>query len=431
MPKMATWTKKNVRIPTLKSYKGTFPKEFWRNFTRREIKDKPESWISGARLREMAEEVGFDNKPEVESVAEILEGGADLGCIGSSRLASVMRNSPTAFQYGPRLVDSLEDWLKDDLAAGPFTKEELVNIFGAVGFKVNPMAVRLKPNGKARIIIDMSSPHHDEDTIDLAGTIPTSVNAGINKDDYPASMASTKDVIEAFVKHGANCVFCKADWTAAYKHIHVRPQDLRLQVVELGGRYFVERALVFGSCSSPGIYDRTAKVIIRLAAKQAGTEEESVLQCLDDVVGFGQPDDSSCLDFYKSYRETCRRVGVILAPEGDKDKAFPPDTEGTILGVEYRSETLEWRIPRQKAAYICATLYKVVDGEKISNEDALRVMGRINHYFPLIQGGKFERHWLMELGDSLQPKYWMLTPSKLAREQARSPDPWGQGGGSL
>ena len=93
-----------------------------------------------------------------------------------------MRNSPTAFQYGPRLVDSLEDWLKDDLAAGPFTKEELVNIFGAVGFKVNPMAVRLKPNGKARIIIDMSSPHHDEDTIDLAGTIKTIYDHDRNHD---------------------------------------------------------------------------------------------------------------------------------------------------------------------------------------------------------------------------------------------------------
>ena len=209
------------------------------------------------------------------------------------------------------------------------------------------------------------------------------------------------------------------DWTAAYKHIHVRSQDIQLQFVELGGRYFAERALVFGCTSSPGIYDRTAKLIINMTATLARTDRESILQCLDDVVKVGPATDDSCKKFYENYRAVCQEVGVVLAPEGDKDKAFPPDTEGTILGVEYNSENFTWRAPTQKVAYICETLYKIVNREDVTMDEALTMMGRLNHYFPLITGGKFERHWLGEMTDSEKPKYTKVKVTDLARAQAR------------
>ena len=322
--------KKNTNIPTRKSYKGNFEDNFWNNFTRRQLVKKPESWISGEKLRGLAKRLNYQNQAKVDKVAETLRKGADLGCVGSARLGTSMRNSPSAYEYGERLLDALEDWLKDDLAAGPFTKAELSKVFEGEEVKVNPMAVRLKPNGKARIIIDMSSPHLGK--VDLTDNTPSSVNSGIDKEKFPAKMAGTKDVVEVFYNHGVGCVFCKADWTAAYKHVHVRPEDLKLQVIEIGGRYFVEKALVFGCTSSPGIYDEGAKVVIDLAATEAETDKKAVLQCLDDVVAVGRKGDNNCLRFYNTYRRTCEEVGVVLAPEGDKDKAFPPDTIGTILG---------------------------------------------------------------------------------------------------
>ena len=203
-----TFRKKNSYIPTRKSYKGKYEASFWKNFTKRQLVMKPESWISSSKLMEVAERINYHNMKEVTEVASILKEGANLGCRGSARLGTVMRNSPTAYQYGERLVDALEDWLKDNLAAGPFTREELEQHFSWEDIKVNPMAVRLKPNGKARIIIDMSSPHLGE--VDLDDTIPTSVNSGIDKKKYPAKMAGTKDVVRAFYRHGVGCVFCKA-----------------------------------------------------------------------------------------------------------------------------------------------------------------------------------------------------------------------------
>ena len=48
------------------------------------------------------------------------------------------------------------------IAAGPFTRQEL-EAEGLKEIKINPIQVRLKPNGKARIILDLSSPHFDEE----------------------------------------------------------------------------------------------------------------------------------------------------------------------------------------------------------------------------------------------------------------------------
>ena len=55
---------------------------------------------------------------------------------------------------------------------------------------MNPTSVRLKPYEEARIIVNMSHPHTDKATL-LCATTPTSINAGINKEEFPAHMAGT------------------------------------------------------------------------------------------------------------------------------------------------------------------------------------------------------------------------------------------------
>ena len=39
---------------------------------------------------------------------------------------------------------------------------------------------------------------------------------------------------------GRPCEMVKADWDMAYKHVSVRPEDHKLQVVEFMGIYFIE-----------------------------------------------------------------------------------------------------------------------------------------------------------------------------------------------
>ena len=67
--------------------------------------------------------------------------------------------------------------------------------------------VKLKPTGKARIIINLSHPKNDFG--------PTGINSGIKVDDFPAKMSSTKKFVESLFKVGKNALICKIDWNQA------------------------------------------------------------------------------------------------------------------------------------------------------------------------------------------------------------------------
>ena len=106
--KKVNFRKSNCHIPTLSSYKGKFPQSYWENFTKRDLRTKPESWISTEKLQEVARRVNHKNKKELEVAENILTHGADLACVGSARLGTKMRNAPSCFEYGERVMDSME-----------------------------------------------------------------------------------------------------------------------------------------------------------------------------------------------------------------------------------------------------------------------------------------------------------------------------------
>ena len=54
-------------------------------------------------------------------------------------------------------------------------------LFGIENITINPIAIHLKPNRKARIIIDMLSPHLRKE--ELEAGIPAIGNSGIDKEE--------------------------------------------------------------------------------------------------------------------------------------------------------------------------------------------------------------------------------------------------------
>ena len=81
-----------------------------------------------------------------------MEKGAKLGIEGECRWPSEQANNHSTEE---RLVDSLQSGIILGHISGPLTRQE-VDTLGDV--KIAPMDVRLKANGSARIIIDMSAP---------------------------------------------------------------------------------------------------------------------------------------------------------------------------------------------------------------------------------------------------------------------------------
>ena len=183
---------------------------------------------------------------------------------------------------------------------GPLSKEEIP----WEDITVNQLMVRLKPDLSARIIVNMSSPKT------ISG--PGSVNLGINWDDFEARMSSTSKFVESLAKAGVGALMCKNDWSSAYKHQHVRKEDLSLQFIEFGGMLFCELMLVFGAISSPGIYDDLAKVVLGIAVLLAGIHPEMIQQHLDDVCACGIPGNGKVEKFDETYRQVCDKVVLKL-----------------------------------------------------------------------------------------------------------------------
>ena len=147
---------------------------------------------------------------------------------------------------------------------------------------------------------------------------------------------------------------------------------------------FMEKQLVFGCTSSPGLYDWIAKTVIQLALLMAGVPKELCLQCLDDVVYFSSQGSSACWDFFEAYKQVCARIGVSLASEDDPSKAFAPCSGGIILGIHYDLDSWTWKIPDDKISFMMKGLFAVRDQPSVSMEEMQELVGRVNHYHLLI-----------------------------------------------
>ena len=265
--------------------------------------------------------------------------------------------------------------------------------------------VRLKPNLSARIIVNMSSPKTEFG--------PGAVNLGIDGKDFEAKVSST-------AKAGVGALICKSDWSSAYKHQHVKEEDLKLQFIEFGGMLFCELMLVFGAISSPGIYDDLAKVVLGCAILLSGINEDMVQQHLDDVCSCGTTEDGSILEFDSMYRWVCDRVGVKLAPRDDPDKSFSQCTEGLVLGVWYDTENWTWSIREDKLTRIVDMLRLVLKiDEAITVAHMLSLTGKLIDVRFLVPGGKFQMGFIIAMANSSMDKTKVVCPTKEDREQCR------------
>ena len=113
------------------------------------------SMIDQKKMEEIAKRLEIPDKAKVREISSMLENGASLGIEGEGKWPSEGPKDDSEYEFGARVADSLQTALKDGIIYGPLTREELP----WSEFKFSPITVRLKPNGRARIIMDLSYPH--------------------------------------------------------------------------------------------------------------------------------------------------------------------------------------------------------------------------------------------------------------------------------
>ena len=417
-------------IPIMGCYKEVLPDSYWDNWSFNGYSNRENNWIVWDKLEEEARRVGYPDEGKLGKVKEILVHGASLGCEGTGRLPTFMDNSPSVALNGSKVADTLNDWVASGIVAGPLRSCQMP----FAEFKVSPMAVAPKPGGKIRIIVDMSSPHD----IPKDSPLPNSVNMGIDPTKLSTRMSSLQQVCERIYTVGYPCEMVKADYNSAYKHIWVRSQDHPLQVVHFCGRYFIETQLTFGSRSSPDRFDLVSDLPLDLALMESGVRRDSTIKQLDDVVGFGRLGTGSVGRFYECFRSVCKKVGVSLADEADREKAFGPSRAGVVLGINFDLVRMTWSMPEKKANRTLALLWRVLRGRGGSRKELESLIGKITHYMVLVPFGKWERSWLLESinsprsdaskfisleGIALEQLRWWIGSIHLARVGDKIPDP--------
>ena len=204
----------------------------------------------------------------------------------------------------------------------------------------------------------------------------------------------------------------------AYKHIAVRKEDHSLQVFHFCGRLFGELMLTFGGASSAGIYDDLAKLVLDLAMLASDTDKRMVNQVLDDVVAVGAEGDGSVNRFYEAYRSISSELGISLADESDRDKAFRATHSGKVLGIEYDLKRWVWKIPEEKLNPLLWLLQEIIKRKEVENHLAMSLNGKLNHYMWVVPDGPWQRGFLLRLQDSMKPPSQKMVVPELAREQA-------------
>ena len=387
-------------------------------------------------VRRVAQDLNYKDLTKLDHVCNMLKHGAKLGVEAEGRWPSFEPNSKSIMEYGDRVADSLQTGIIDGYIAGPFTKEEVDKIWPE-GYKVSPIMVRLKPTGQARIIMDLSAPHG----VEVGHGEACSPNEGLRgfKEFEMVEMTTDKKFRRALYWAGWPAEVMKMDWSIAYKHVSVHKSDHNLQLVSFGGRFFVELCLTFGCGTSPTHFNLIAKLLINLAELRSGMDPRLNCQQLDDNCSAG-PEGSHLLRRYrKHYREIAGEIGVKLAPEDDPSKAFPPSTEGEILGIVYNGKDWTWRIPEGKGIRLLTMIGKALRNCLILNQDASSLAGRINHYATMV-GGRAKRCLILHLHDDSKAPlmeipiksqtkiclvWWLLNIRALQKAGRRIPNPSG------
>jgi hypothetical protein len=111
-------------------------------------------------------------------------------------------------------------------------------------------------SNKLRLIQDMLFPRNNCDL--------TSVNAGVNSDNFPTSWGTFDSTAELILSLPPGCITETFDISAAYHITPVHPNQQHALCIFWDGMVYVDRALMFGLTSSAGIFGAIADMLVAI-----------------------------------------------------------------------------------------------------------------------------------------------------------------------
>ena len=219
-------------------------------------------------LGSVCSDVGiFDDR--VERVLSRFRTGADLGLTGPIQ-ARFCTNNRSATANAAAVSTAIQSEVAAGVTRGPFAAPPFKN------FHVNPLSARVKENGAARLILDMSAPQGH------------SINELIDPADCSVEYSNLDQLaLFIFENGGQGTQLFKADIKAAFKLIPVRPEQFAALGFHWAGSFWYQTALPYGCRASPKIFNEFATLLRDVTRRLASNP--AVLNYLDDFFGVEIP----------------------------------------------------------------------------------------------------------------------------------------------
>ena len=183
------------------------------------------------------------------------------------------------------------------------------------------------------MILDLSAPHNDVNH--------ASLNDLIQKEEFSLNYVTIDHAIALINKHGTGSWLCKTDISDAFKLLPIQPSLWPFHAVKWDDQYYFYTRLVFGSRSSPKIFDTLSQAICWIAKYKFHIN--SILHLLDDFLTVDPPD-------FEASRTMALltlifiSLGIPIAPH----KTIGPVTCIEYLGIILDSKHMEARLPNDK-----------------------------------------------------------------------------------
>jgi hypothetical protein len=270
-------------------------------------------------------------------------------------------NNHSAIKYGEHLTDKVAAWVDSGFVVGPFSCPPMA------GFRANTLIATCR-NNSIRPIINMSEPKGK------------SFNDNLNeKAMEKVWMSTAKSFSYKLISAGRNCLMSKYDLKDAYKNIPARIQDWRLQGFKWCGKYFFETKMIFGASPSVANFDILGSTIVELAVQRCGIPRYLVSRALDDIPVLAPRGTVWTHKFSRALKDLCADCGVKLAENCPENrKAFEHQKKGTVLGIIFNSETMEWSLSQEKAEKLIVKVQKFSGSKYVDLKETQGVMGSVN-----------------------------------------------------
>ena len=340
--------------------------DFWKQFPSRPLPQKPTTRVDIDMLKK--ELRGVEKKFTIHEISASKTTLENLTTGAPSHQRSqlpgcLLKNASSSTKHGPVFTETLEKWLVEDIVAGPFSTPPLPN------FRSNSiMAVEQKD--KVRPILNMSYPK-------VGG-----FNDNIDEDKVAkVRMSSARQFGQSIRMAGRGARMSKLDMRDAYKHVPAKVEDYRLQGMCWLKRFFVDTQQIFGASTAVANFDNLASTVLNIVLCESSIPRHLVHRTLDDVACVSPADTTWGADMAARYKSLCEKVNIKLAADCPlREKAFTEETKGTVLGIQFNTATLSWRISSQKAAEILSDIHTMIHGGHVDLKQMETVAGRLNNF---------------------------------------------------